>query len=192
MQILMGVNETIIRINNSKIYTENLVNFMQTQFSLYTQKQKSIIILYHNSEYHKRIYLMKWLYSMYVKISKVNMPNMKQLLINRIEKPIKIQFIDEIIKPKKTYSYDKYKEIPKKNLIDNELKIAMNILDVNIYENKKTIKMKYKNLLKRYHPDNVFNESQVKIDTYTQKFQEIQASYSIIMSNENHKWKNLN
>ena len=119
MQILMGVNETIIRINNKKIYTQNLVNFMRTQFSLYSQQQKSIIILYHSSEYHKRIYLMKWLYSMYIKISKVNMPNMKQLLIDRIEKPIKIQFMQEIIRPRKTYTYKEHKEIPKKNIIDN-------------------------------------------------------------------------
>jgi len=179
----MGVNETIIRINNNKVYTQNLVNFMRTQFSLYSQQQKSIIILYHSSEYHKRIYLMKWLYSMYIKISKVNMPNMKQLLIDRIEKPIKIQFMQEIIRPKKTYTYKEHKEIPKKNIIDNKLKIAMDMLDIKEYENKKIIKKKYKNLLKQYHPDKVFNESQVKIDTYTKKFQEIQASYSYIISN---------
>ena len=93
----MGVNETIIRINNRQVYTQNLVDFMQTQFSLYAQQQKSIIILYHRNEYHKRIYLMKWLYSMYVKISNINLPNMKQLLIDRIEKPIKIQFIEDLL-----------------------------------------------------------------------------------------------
>ena len=183
MQILMGVNETVIRINNNKVYTQNLVNFMQTQFSLYTQQQKSIIILYHSSEYHKRIFLMKWLYSMYIKISKINMPNMKQLLIDRIEKPIKIQFVDEIIKPRKTYTHSSHKDVPQKCIIDNKLKIAMDMLDIKGYENKKIIKKKYKNLLKQYHPDKVFNESQAEIDTYTQKFQEIQASYSYIISN---------
>jgi len=187
MQILMGANETIVRINNNKIYTQNLINFMQTQFSLYTQKQKSIVILYHINEYHKRIYLMKWLYSMYVKISKINIPNMKQLLIDRIEKPIKIQFIEEIFKAKKQTSSKENNQTPKRKTKENKLSIAMNLLNITELDSQKMMKKKYKKLLVKYHPDKVFHESQEKIEQYTKKFQEIQSSYLLVMEYYNNK-----
>ena len=185
MQILMGVNETIVRIDNEKLYTRNLVIFMQTQFLLYTQRDHHIVLLYHEQEYHKRIYLMKWLYSMYVKTTKYNMPNMKELLVNRIKKPIKVEFKTPItnLNNIKIETQKIEKEIKnKKPSISNELKIAMNILNIKENEEKINIRKKYKTLLKKYHPDVVFNDSEEKIKIYTEKFQEIQFSYSLIMS----------
>ena len=149
----MGVNETIVKIDNEKFYTGNLVNFMQTQFLLYTQRDLHITLLYHEQEYHKRIFLMKWLYSMYVKITKYNMPNMKEVLVNRIKKPIKIEFKTPITK-----STTIHKDTPKvkietkikKPLISNELRNAMYILNIKENEEKIIIRKNYKKLLK--HP----------------------------------------
>ena len=92
MQILMGAHATLIKINESKVQTKNLLYFIQTSFSSYIRNEKEIAIEYQKHEYHKRVFLIKWLYNMHIKLTKQDVPKMKELLVKRIEKPIKIEF----------------------------------------------------------------------------------------------------
>ena len=104
---------------------------------------------------------------------------MRQILIDRIEKPIKIQFIGDIFK-QNTQESKSDEDISKKAIVHDELKIAMNMLNIEEFDTQKIMKKKYKNLLIEYHPDKVFHESKKQIDEYTKIFQDIQSSYAVI------------
>ena len=98
MQILMGAHSTIITINESKVHTKNLINFIQTNLSSYTQYKNSITLKHSQQEHYERVFLLKWLYTLHTKVTKKNVPNLKELLVKRVDKPIKIEFKNRIEK----------------------------------------------------------------------------------------------
>ncbi|MCD4667738.1 MAG: DnaJ domain-containing protein [Sulfurimonas sp.] len=259
MQILMGVNSTNIIIDESKVYTRNLTNFIYSNFSSSIIYKDTLTLNYTENEHFSRIFLIKWLYSLYTNITKNNFVNMKEILLKRIEKPIKIKFknrtpkkisitidiiddeelhiyfteyidfaimaelksilitsdeiiknssksfinifinnentkanIKNIIKLKKlndqniSYIYDSKKLhkilecIPKTSPYSD----ALILLDVDEKEDIKFIEKRYKNLLRKYHPDKVHSRDEEKILDYTEKFKSIQNAFCIIKSSK--------
>jgi hypothetical protein len=252
MQILMGAHSTIVTINESKVHTKNLIHFIQTNMNSYTQHKNSITLNHSPQEYYERVFLLKWLYTLHTKVTKKSVPNLKELLVRRVDKPIKIEFknriekqlcvnvnttknntiqlslnrsdfylfadfkliikkqitifsikssyieielIDENINSqvKKMFSYENAKEhdiffiYEDKNSLDillnpkpirDDFQNALMLLNSEKNDSIKSIKTRYKKLLKFYHPDNVFEQSSEK--EYTKRFQTIQNAYSLI------------
>ena len=98
MQILMGAHSTIVSINESKVHTKNLIHFIQTNLTSYTQYKTSIVLNHSPKEHYQRVFLLKWLYTLHTKVTKKSVPNLKELLVKRVDKPIKIEFKNRIEK----------------------------------------------------------------------------------------------
>lgn len=90
MQILMGPHSTIVKVNDSKISVYQIFSFIQNQFDSYRLNSNTIHLSYVKENHHKHIFLVKWLYSMHKKVHKKDIKHLKELLIGRVEKPIKI------------------------------------------------------------------------------------------------------
>ncbi|MEA2100227.1 MAG: hypothetical protein U9P72_08855, partial [Campylobacterota bacterium] len=141
MNILMCANSTLVKIDEKRVYTKNLLYFMQTNFSTIVQYKNKITINYTKQEHYDRVFLIKWLYTLYSNITNNSFPNMKELLVNRIEKPIIIEFKSIIEDEKVEIKEEIIVEEPKEIDIYQE---ALKILQVRKYDSKKMIRIKYK------------------------------------------------
>ncbi|MEA1917269.1 MAG: DnaJ domain-containing protein [Campylobacterota bacterium] len=254
MQILLGMNETVIRVYDRVDNVNFIFEFIEKSFSNKLIKSNSIYLNYTHDEHYKRLFLLKWFYQMYSKNSNTDAPLLKQHLHNRVKKPIRIEIIKQ-----QCYHYPifihilnnstiKFKIVPKNielysfltakfraNLINSvesmhmfdvlcdnyeskqelseiikhdtleSLKVkfiynatqmreflatnddveivikgAYDVLESSPDESLKVIKKRYKKLLKKFHPDNVFCEDKSQVELYTQKFQLIQNAYTLI------------
>ncbi len=59
---------------------------------------------------------------------------------------------------------------------------ALKVLHSKPDENITTIRKRYKKLLVKYHPDNVYREGSEKIKEYTEIFKNLQLSFEIIQN----------
>jgi len=92
MQILLAAHETIIKINSKSTKIEYIQQFIDTHCSNIIKNDDSILIPYLAKEHLHRIFLLKWLYGVYIKKTKTEFSNLKDSLILRCKKPIKILF----------------------------------------------------------------------------------------------------
>jgi len=107
MQILLGVNETIIKINSKSTKIDYIQHFINTHFENSTIKNNSIFIPESYENCYHRTFLLKWLYTLYAKKSNNYLPQLKESLINRQHKPIKILLPKKIIHRITYLIYDK-------------------------------------------------------------------------------------
>lgn len=254
MQILMGPQYTVVYIDESRISAYNLFYFIENQFSSYHINHNSLLLHYSQENHYKHIFLIKWLYSIHKKTHNNDILNFKEILVNRIEKPIKIitkkeierintivlhifndkirfQLLEKNNKLLRELSLKFKEESIKTSYADNFCEIALNAQDIKskikafldykqignikivfqfdkeklkcIFESKQedhllldalkllnshqnehltVIKMRYKKLLIKYHPDNVYTDGFEKVKEYTVKFQSLQHSYELIKS----------
>lgn len=90
MQILLGAQGTVVKVQGSRNKIQHILNFIETQFSNKLVTQECIEIYFCTQERLERVFLMKWLYSLYFKQHN-NVPvDLRSALISRIEKPIVI------------------------------------------------------------------------------------------------------
>lgn len=134
MQILMGAHITLIKINEPEVQTKNLLYFIQTSFKSYVRNEKQITINYKEQEYYKRVFLIKWLYNIHAKVTKQDIPKMKELLVNRIEKPIKIEFKNAL---------KKQINVNVEIMENNFLRFNLNLFDEYFINELKSIAGKY-------------------------------------------------
>lgn len=256
MQILIGTEYTTIAIDESKINTYNLFTFIKSQFPSHTINQNKIFLTYSAEEHFKHLFLLKWIYAIHKKVNKMEIENLRDVLINRIEKPIQIitkreinpkntiilevfgidsirftftqknyqlffelQYLfkksirkisyqnnffeidvvqnttrDKINKLLETKGYkdidlmfqynesDLYLLLNEEKEVNHLLNKALSDLGSELYEDINTIKKRYKKLLVKYHPDNVYQEGTEKINEYTEIFKNLQVSFEIIQS----------
>lgn len=90
MQILMGPHHTLVHIDNTKTAAYHLFHFIKTHFSSYHYNDNSLHLNYTYENHHKHLFLLKWLYSLHKKNTATVYSDFKNVLVNRIEKPIKI------------------------------------------------------------------------------------------------------
>ena len=117
MQILLGVNETIVKINSKSISIEYIQQFISTHFLNRKICNNYILIPESNKDTYHRTFLLKWLYSLYTK-KNTPLPELKDSLVKRHHKSIRIITSKKIIH---TISY---------KIIDNET-INIQILPAN-------------------------------------------------------------
>jgi len=98
MQILMGPQQTLIYVDESKMSTNNLFHFIENQFSSYHIHENHLLLHYSRENHYKHIFLIKWLYSLHKKTHNKDILHFKEVLVNRIEKPVKIITKNEIKK----------------------------------------------------------------------------------------------
>ena len=96
MQILLGVHETIIKINSKSMNIEYIQHYISTHFSSRIIVENSIKIPASTENLYHRTFLLKWLYSLYSKKNKP-LPELKESLMQRYYKAIKIVLPQKII-----------------------------------------------------------------------------------------------
>lgn len=96
MQILLGSFETIIKINSSSIGMEYIQHYISTHFKDIKIENNSIYIPASKLLHNHRQFLLKWIYTLYEKRTKNNIPELKEMLIKRYAKAIKIQLKEDI------------------------------------------------------------------------------------------------
>lgn len=92
MQILLGVHETIVRINSHSLKIDYIQHYIHRYFNDVVLSEKSLYIPASHKNSHYRIFLLKWLYALYAKKSKNNIFELKETLLRREQKAIKITF----------------------------------------------------------------------------------------------------
>ncbi len=97
MQILLGVHETIVKVNSNSVRIDYIQHFISTHFLNRTIKDNTIYIPCSEDGSSHRIFLLKWLYTLYAKKTKNNLPELKKLLLERQHKAIKIVLREKII-----------------------------------------------------------------------------------------------
>ena len=91
MQILLGSKETIIKIYSKNINIANIEQFIYTNFTNSFIKNKNIYIPPTTTSSLHRSFLLKWLYTIYVKNTNSYVTDLKEILIKRANKAIKIE-----------------------------------------------------------------------------------------------------
>ena len=97
MQILLGAHETVIKINSSSIKIDYIQHFISTHFFDRTIINNSIFIPQSKEHSYHRIFLLKWLYTLYSNKTQNKIPELKDSLVNRQHKAIKIVLPQKII-----------------------------------------------------------------------------------------------
>jgi hypothetical protein len=261
MQILLGAHETLIKLDQKREQIFNVENFIRKHFAFISSEDSCVILNYHNDEHHQRLFLLKWLYSLYKK-SEYEHPQLRDHMLQRIEKPIRIRFTQPVSKPfllsltlkskselrltvkpcsiiiyntlkehfaplSTSFEYRDFsliiscldlqyqqkllsllesdilsnynltcdfttdtiaeiyrsqeKEIPrKKPYILDSIDKAYIVLSANKDEKICTIKSKYRQLARQYHPDTLYGyDENIKL-AYTEKFRIVQNAYELI------------
>jgi len=96
MQILFGVDETIVKINSKSISIDYIQHFISTHFTTRKIKDNFILIPASSTNTSHRIFLLKWLYSLYAKKNEA-LPELKEYLLKRQHKAIKIITTKKIV-----------------------------------------------------------------------------------------------
>jgi len=180
MQILLGVNETIIKINSFSLKIDQIQNFIMQHFSKKQIESDSIFIPAHNQDCHKRVFLLKWCYSIYAKKTNIQLPQLKEQLVKRHKKPIRIVLSAKIyVKQERKSRKKEQKKVI--NRVDLPLQRAYKLLGSSPLEDVKRLKKRYKKLAMEYHPDRVSSADTKIIKQYTQKFQQISEAYKLLL-----------
>jgi len=89
VQILLGVKETVIRVNDDRDSLNQILKFIDTHFKSAKVTDELICIPSSSSEKPQRNFLMKWLYSYYKNQATNVNSELRMALLGRLEKPIK-------------------------------------------------------------------------------------------------------
>ena len=184
MQILLGINETIIKINSLTLKIDQIQDFIMQHFSQKQIESNSILIPAHNQNCHKRVFLLKWCYAIYTKKVNIDLPQLKEQLVKRHTKPIRIILTaKQEINKKKTQERKSRKKEQKKIIsrIDLPLQRAYKLLGSSPLEDVKRLKKRYKKLAMEFHPDKVCNADTEIIKQHTIKFQQISEAYRLLL-----------
>ncbi|MDQ7045831.1 MAG: DnaJ domain-containing protein [Sulfurimonas sp.] len=140
MQILLGSQETIIKINSKSMSIDYIQDFISTHFLKRRIYKNTITIPASTQDVYHRKFLLKWLYTLYAKKTQNYLPALKERLVYRHAKAIKIMLPQQIIH-KLIYTLQDAKtikiEIKPNNhkiayLIKRELNIKMTLLAYTI------------------------------------------------------------
>ncbi len=168
MQILLGTHQTIIKINSDSIKIDYIQNFISTHFLDRTIEYNCINIPKSTQNSHHRIFLLKWLYTLYSKKTNNIIPELKDILIQRHTKAIKIKLKKKIIHRIIYTVVDKetinIQIIPANSKIAYKIRTYLNVkftllptsMQIKIDTDKE--KKHFKNFLKTNHIINIAHE----------------------------------
>lgn len=184
VQILLGVNETIIKINSLSLKIDQIQNFVMHNFSQKQIESNTIFIPAHNQNCHKRVFLLKWCYSIYAKKTNIQLPQLKEQLVKRHKKPIRIILADKLQVKKETNKKKNQEKKEQKKVINRvyaPLQRAHSLLGSSPFEDVKRLKKRYKKLAMEFHPDRVCSTDVEIIKQHTIKFQQILEAYRLLL-----------
>lgn len=92
MQILLGAHETIVRVNSHSMKIDYIQHYIHKYFNDAVASEKSLYIPASNKSNHYRTFLLKWLYALYAKKSRNDFFELRETLLRRECKAIKITF----------------------------------------------------------------------------------------------------
>ncbi|PHR54079.1 MAG: hypothetical protein COA44_14270 [Arcobacter sp.] len=90
MQIILGAHTTVFKIPQGRNKIQQILKFIQTNFTHNMPNKNTIQIPFYTKEHDHRVFLVKWLYSLYRRSNNKALPDLKSALIERIEKPIEL------------------------------------------------------------------------------------------------------
>lgn len=90
MTIILDAHRTVFKIPQGRNKIQHILQFIQANFTPKMLNQNTIEIPFHAKEHEHRVFLLKWLYSLYKKSNDKALQNLKPTLIERIEKPIEL------------------------------------------------------------------------------------------------------
>ena len=97
MQILLGAHETVIKIKSTSSSISTIINFVNIHFQQSSIKNNYIKIPYTNkTDESHRLFLLKWLYTLYTKRTHNSFPKLRESLIQRHSKTITIEILGEV------------------------------------------------------------------------------------------------
>ena len=152
MQILLGASETVVKIRSKTVSIEYIQHFINNHFDNKILGTDTILIPESTKNPHKRVFLLKWLYTLYAKRTNNHIPKLKELLLNRQHKPIRI-YLAQKIEYKITYLIKENiikLEISPKNIqiqkqIANYFSINYQNLSIELNNNNKILLKKFLN-----------------------------------------------
>jgi len=97
MQILLGARETIIKVQSSSVKIEYIQDFIYKNFSEASLNKRVLYIPESGQNAHCRVFLLKWIYALYAKKREQNTHGLKEVLLNRYHKGIKIILSNDIL-----------------------------------------------------------------------------------------------
>lgn len=107
---------------------------------------------------------------------------LKNLLSHKKISNILVNFVTHGLDFNRLYSENSYSE---ELIYKEKLKKSYMVLSITDNSTKMEIKNNYKKMLRKYHPDRVYNENSDIVQLYTRRFQVIQEAYELIQ--EHHK-----
>jgi hypothetical protein len=178
MQILLARDATIIRISTHSIDNTLIKDYVIKNFDNIEYDKDTLFIPNAVLKKEHRLFLLKWLYQFYAKRNKVAVEGLKESLILRYKKPIKIVFLssNKQQKSKRKSEHKTHKE----KIHTNPLK-ARELFSLQECKDVKSIKKRYKELAKKYHPDLVTSNNTELKRYYTKKFQDLSYIYQTLL-----------
>ena len=114
--------------------------------------------------------------------TKSNLLLLKKILSNKEILKIPVTFITHGLNFTRLHQNDKNTD---EYIYEEKLRKSYKILSISNNTTVKEIKKNYKNMLKKYHPDIVYNQNNSLVELYTKRFQVIQYAYELVK--EHHK-----
>ena len=91
MQILLNTQATIIKIDSRYNKIQNVEDFISLHYNEKYNAMNNMNIKYSPENHYHHVFLLKWFYSLYTKSHNLKSPKLKEVLLERINKPIIIQ-----------------------------------------------------------------------------------------------------
>jgi len=97
MQILLGHQATIVKINSDTIKIDYIQHFIATHFPEVSVRGNTIFLPESTQNSYHRTFLLKWIYTLYTKKTHLKNPALKQSLVHRQQKAIRIELKEKIL-----------------------------------------------------------------------------------------------
>jgi len=109
--------------------------------------------------------------------TKSNLSLLKNILSKKEILSIPVTFITHGLSFKRLYPDEAHSA---EHIYGEKLKKSYKILSISDESSSMEVKKNYRNMLKKYHPDIVYNQSDTLVQLYTKRFQVIQSAYEFV------------
>jgi hypothetical protein len=176
MIITLKKNAIVLTSTDNSINLKPLLYFVNKNFQKVKHFSNSVVIYNENSEEIKKKYLLKWAYKIYEKSLSHNSGAFLQQLIASHSLPIYVV----------TSKYSHFGRVNTEDkpcvesLYEKKLQKSYIILSISDKSTDGEMKKNYRNMLKKHHPDIVYNQNEDLVKLYTRRFQVIQNAYEFV------------
>ncbi|MCK4875288.1 MAG: J domain-containing protein [Sulfurimonas sp.] len=171
----------IIKTNNksiAKVVTVTIDHITSNALSITCNQHHSQIIPYLKTILKKSIIKTSWGRSLKIRIkTEDDLFRLNNILSHRTISNISVTFVTHNLDFNKLHTNSTYsQELAYKEKLQKSYKI----LSLTDNSTSREIKNSYRKMLRKYHPDRVYNENDDVIKLYTRRFQVVQEAYELI------------